>query len=76
MSLGMNRRDFLDCLTRIAHERFVKSGEIKSVAKAIEHMMENVLIPAFKGYECDTWRYKRYWNPKCEKVIRRYWLTL
>lgn len=67
------RCQFMEILIRLAHDRFVKSGQEKDIVFATKRLFSNHIFPFYKDYDPSTWKEKRLWNKECDHVLKHFW---
>eukprot|EP00347_Sterkiella_histriomuscorum_P006983 403350697 len=65
------RYQFMEVLVRLAVDKFIKNGNMKSVHEAVVHAFENYFLPFFKQFDCHIFRKEKLWNEDCDIVFKR-----
>jgi len=68
----MNRHQFIECLIRIAEEKYVKQEKTSSLSNAVERIMEEHCLQDANKHDTQQWREKWLWNENTDKVYKHY----
>jgi hypothetical protein len=66
------RYEFLEILVRIAHDRYIRTKQLKSILNAITLLFESYLLPYMIQFDSNKWRVERYWNEDVELTFKAY----
>lgn len=67
---GLCRYEFLEIITRIAHDRFVRSKVCQSTTEAVAKLYSDHLDPILAKYETETWRSQVYMTEEIDYLLR------
>ena len=70
------RCQFLEALVRIATEKYIKSLKTDSITEALEKLLLENILPAFRNIENSHWKVTRFLTEKVEVVIKKHWNIL
>lgn len=59
---GLVRFQLYETVMRLAEEKFLKSGVVKSYNEAVAKILEDHFLPEFNKYDHHLFRTSRYWN--------------
>jgi len=62
----------MECLVRIAEQKYIISKVTESYAEAIALFWEEHLKEEFVLYDPHIWRVTRYWNEECDYCLKNY----
>lgn len=66
------RHQFLEIFVRIAIDKYVKTGEERRLAPSMSHLYAEYLQDFFEKHDSNRWRWSRYLNEDCDKVLKTY----
>lgn len=64
------RYEFLEILVRIAHDRYIRTRQLKSILNAVTLLFESYLLPYMIQYDASKWRVERYWKEEVELIFK------
>lgn len=62
----------MECLVRIAKDKYVRAGITETVTDGMEIMLNNLVLPYCKGLDPFKWRLNRYWTEECDALYKIY----
>lgn len=62
----------MEILVRMAYDKFIRGGNIKSYVEALKLAFENHFIPYFKQFDSSKFRRERLWNEECDNTFERF----
>ena len=69
---GMIRFQLMECLVRLADEKYIKSKICETFQEAVDKLINDHFYEMFNKYDHQDFRNKKYWNEECEMVILKY----
>ena len=71
---GLVRFELMECLIRIADEKYCKKGAalFETHLEAIQTLLNDSCDPFFKKFDQQKWREDNYWNEECDDVLKCY----
>ncbi len=71
---GLVRFELMECLIRIADEKYMKKGAQVSNnhVEAVDTMIQEHFSSIYDKFDSQAWREKNYWNEECDDVYKTY----
>ncbi|KRW99368.1 hypothetical protein PPERSA_02480 [Pseudocohnilembus persalinus] len=70
---GLNRYQVMDIIYKLAEEKYIQEYKTtKSISEAIKMLWDEHLKEEMTSYSSQVWRIQRYWNEKCDTVLKGY----
>lgn len=71
---GLVRFELMECLIRIADEKYMKKGAQVSAnhVEAVDTMIQDHFSSIYDKFDSQGWRENTYWNEECDEVYKTY----
>lgn len=73
---ALTRYEFLEILVRIAHDRYIRTKQLKSISKAVTQLFDNYLLPYMTHFDSNLWRTQRFWTEDVESIFKTHKVIL